>query len=221
MKKILIGLGVFVCLVVITIFGLAFISYEKPTPIVVNGQRSIVLTDTALLQLQSPKNWLDLVFQESWPNPYVYGWKDGTLYFKDSWERQFSWKPGQEKPQLVTLQEVNFLRQQPGVDCNVENRPTYRVKNYPSGIDSIKCTSFTQGNVKVELWPMEKPDFLSFTMKQIAIEYHDKKIIIDEPRLVSDVVISEDERYVVITASGFQEYSNGFAPTDIYVVELQ
>jgi len=194
----------------------------KPQPIQANNASSTILTNTVLSQLLSPKDYFYLLFSESASNPYVYGWEGGTLYYTDGWGHQYMWDENTDQSQRVQLKEPKFHKQERvRHNCNLENKPNYEYfNNFPGGIESIGCTAYIQGNVKVELWPMAVGDLLSFGAKHIAIEYNDHKIMINELRIISDIVISEDEQSIAIVASNPQVYPDGFAPTDIHVLTL-
>lgn len=196
---------------------------NNPTPMKYGSGESITLTSTSLQQLQKPTEYFNLFFDESDKNPYVFGWDNDTLYFKDGWNTAYSWNAQNKKIMKVTISDPQFLRQtKSSENCNKANRPNYEtIKNYPGGIDAIECRRFQQGSTIAEVWPLAMEDRLSFTNHRLVIQHADKKLIIDEPRLVSDVVISPDEKYVAVTASNPAGFPNSFASTNIHVIELK
>lgn len=217
----------FTLLILYSFFALAAFR-TQPEPYHFEGHRTVALTNARQLQLLNPFEYPSLLFRESSHNPYTYGWEKDTLYFEDRWGRNYKWSDMDNPPEkikAVFVEDPRFLRQPKQFDnCNLAHRPNYSdamKKSYPGGIDKIGCYFYSQGNVKVELWPLEVGDILAVQYRRVVIEYNGKTLISDEPRLISDVAISESGKYVAITASQPQEYAESFAATDIYVIELK
>ena len=212
----------------LVIFGLVFLllvnNYHSyaPRPISFENRKSIVLTNTALLHVLHPSAYLNFLLSESKYNPYLYGWQDGNLYFKDAWNRDYKWNSQTKEIEKVALATPSFLRQEESYsNCNPENKPDYSsMSNLPGGIEAIGCRSLVQGNVRIESWPKVMGNLLAFGVRDIVIEYDGKKFQINEPRLISDIVISDNEKYVAFTVSNPQSYPDGFALTDVHVIEL-
>lgn len=214
----------FIFVVALFFFGIITFTAigNKAVAMKYDSKESLVLTNTSLEQLQRPSECFNLLFDESNNNPYVFGWDGDTLYFKNGWNTAYSWNVQDKKTISVTLDNPQFLRQTTSSEnCNPANRPNYETLDYPGGIDTIPCKKFQQGSTTVEIWPVAMGEILSLTNYMIAIEHADKKIIIDEARLVSDVVISENGKYVAITASNPAGFPNSFAATDVHVIELE
>ncbi len=220
LKKILAATIVIVTSFWLLLCFLAF--YSTPQPITYDGRQSIILTRTVFQQLFRVDEFANLLFSESNHNPYVFGWQGEVMYFKDGWGKTYAWTES-TGVRATKIQNLQLLRQVENYgDCNPVNRPTYseKLNNFPGGIDSIKCSSYVQNNVRVELWPLERNNILYFGINRIVIDKDLQKIVIDEPRLVTDVTISENGEYVTITASTFRDGVDGFSPTDVYVLRL-
>lgn len=192
-----------------------------PIPIAYEMRESVIITNTSLGQLVRPSEWVNILFDESNHNPYIFGWEEDRLYFKNGWGETFVWESGESR-QKAFVHQPSFLRQEiRGNTCKTENQPTYDARNFSlDGTLRIGCTRYIQGNVSVELWPKQIAGGLAAQVKHIVIEKDNKKIIITEPRVVSDVVISKDGTFVALTASDPQRGFGTFAATNVHVLEL-
>jgi len=213
-----------IALIILVIIGipLSIILYQgliPPQPFNVAGDSSIVLTDTEFLQLFTPSGVINLLFGETSGNPYIYGWGNNDLYFKDAWGRQYMLKEGESTPKKISIDNPNFLRQEKETGCNLEHAPDYKSGYKPN---NGSCYKITQANTTIEAWMYEfvdPPSIISFQARVLVITHDGERLVISEPRSISDIVISEDGKYVAITAADPPSYS--FEPTDIHIIELK
>lgn len=212
-----------ISLAILVILGLplAIIFYQgltPPQPFSVTGKNSIVLTNTEFLQLFTSSGVINLLFGETNGDPYVYGWRNNDLYYKDSWGRQYVLKEGESTPKKMSIDNPNFLRQEKESGCNIELAPNYE-SGYKPNINS--CYKITQADTTIEAWMYEFenfPSIVSVQARTLIITQDNKRIIVSEPRTISDIVISEDGKYIAITAADPPSYSS--EPTDIHLIEL-
>lgn len=197
-----------------------FNGFKKPQPISFEGQTAQILTRTAMTNLYSSEGWLNLLFSESRSNPYTYGWKGSELYFKTADGKNFVYFADEQKQEPIAVENPQFLRQERTARiCNRTNGPTYTIENF-SAMAVDLCYVIAHGNTKVEAWPYELGELLAIDIRHLVISKGEHKAPIHEPRIISDLVISEDEKYLAVTASDPQSHPNGSAATDIHVIEL-
>lgn len=105
-------------------------------------------------------------------------------------------------------------------ECNLSNSPDYsEISNYLGEISDI-CYVVEHSDVKIEAWPyLSEESLLAIGVRHLVITKGDDKIIIDEPRIVSDIIISESGKLVAITTSNQVSYPH-FDATDIHILDL-
>ena len=192
---------------------------RSPVPILLSGNKSLILTNTNYQQLFSPSGFANLFFNESVSNPYVYGWDGDDLFFKDSRGNNYKLLAGEQKPEQIDLEDPQFIRQEIiKNECDKANSPGYQ-----AGSEEIAwelCYSVTQGDVTIEAWPYESPNSLALGARHLVILKGTEKMTISESRDISDLVISENGNYLAITAARPLSYPGSFEPTDIHIIKL-
>ena len=194
-------------------------SLTPPKPIEINGKKSLVLTHTTLSQLFQPKEVLGLVFNETNRNPYIYGWSEDDLYYKNAFNQDFVLLAGEKKPKKIKVDHPQFLKQEEKSEkCDPDNIPDYKVKNYPGNIYDA-CFVIEQTGIRIESWMYEFKNLLAINVRHLVIIKDGRKYIFNQPRKLSDLVISESGKYLALTISDPINYP-GFDATNIQVIEL-
>lgn len=211
-----------IVLAIIIIFFVSVILKNGLTPpksLIINGKTSLVLTHTTLAQLSRPGEAIELIFDETVSNPYIYGWDGDDLYYKDALNRDFVLLAGKTKAKRIKIDNPQFLKQekQSGI-CDPNNKPNYKTTNYPGDLNRA-CYTIEQAGIKIESWIYEIKDLLTTSMGYLVIIKDGKKYIFNEPRTLSDLVISASGKYLALTISDPVSYP-GFDATNVQVIEL-
>lgn len=164
---------------------------------------------------------LNIISNEQTNNPYVYGWSGDILYYKDTFGKQHSFNVKTKETKSEKISNPQFLRQSLE-KCN-DMLPTGYEQVKPEILNGVKtwCYAYSQGGTTIEVWPYADEQ-LVYNFSRILVLYpkdpQKRKVL--EPATISDVVISENGKYMAITSNRCKGVC-AFVPTDIFVIDLQ